>query len=204
VFEKITPAGTMSATTMKEVDSVLGKKAAQFASSGDASQRDLASALREVQASLRRAVERSAGPELAGEVAKANAAWAQWVRVADASTRAGSKEGVFSAAALRSATQKSDKRGFRDGDALLQKWAQSAESVLGPKVPDSGSPFRLLGAAGLGGLVDPTIASTGAGLAAAYTPLGQRLLTAAAGRADKASTIAPYLGLLSPMTLQGR
>lgn len=204
VYDRITPAGTVSATTMKEVDSELGRQAWGFMKSPDPNQRGLGEALLEVQASLRRNVERSAGPELAQEVANANAAWAKWLRVADASTRAGSKEGVFSPAALRAASQKADKRGFRDGDALMQDWAQKAEAVLGPKVPDSGSPYRLLGAASLGGLLDPAIATTGAGIAAAYTAPGQRALSALAGKADNAAAIAPYLGLLSPSLLQAR
>lgn len=205
VFDKITPAGTMSAKTMKEVDSDIGRLAAGFKRSQDPNQQGLGEALFEIQASLRRNVERSAGPELAGQVQAANAAWAGWVRVADASSRAGSKEGVFSPAALRSAVQKADKRGFREGDARLQQWAESAEAVLGPTVPDSGTPFRLLGTAGLGGLLlDPTIAVGGAAMAAPYTNAGMRVATRLAQDADKAAAIAPYLGLLSAPALSGQ
>jgi len=204
VFDKITPAGTMSAETMKQVDSELGRQSWKYLQSQDPAQRGMGEALREVQASLRRNVERSAGPELAGEIKAANAAWAQWIRVADASGRAGSKEGVFSPAALRAAVAKADKRGFREGDALLQDWAEKGEAVLGSKVPDSGTPYRLLGMAGLGGFLDPTIAATGAGVAAAYTPQGLRALSAMQGQADKAGAIAPYLGLLAPGLLQAQ
>lgn len=196
VFDKITPAGTMSATTMKQVDSDLGRIASGFLKSQDQNQRGLGLALFEVQASLRRNVERSAGPELAAQMKAANEAWATWVRVADASSRAGSKEGVFSPAALRGAVQKGDKRAFREGDALLQKWAEGAESVLGPKVPDSGSPFRLLGTAGLGYFFDPSVAATGATMALPY--MFPRAATAIADKAAGAGAIAPYLGLFGP------
>lgn len=198
VFDRITPAGTMSATTMKAVDSDIGRLAWGFKKSQDPNTRGLGDALREVQASLRRAVERSAGPELAAEVQKANTAWAGWVRIADASSRAGSKEGVFSPAALRGAVSKADKRGFTSGDARMQQWAEAAESVLGPKVPDSGSPYRLIGASGLGGLLlDPSVAATGATLAAAYSNPGMRVVNALAGKGEGAAAIAPYLGLLA-------
>jgi len=206
VQARITTAGTMSAQTMKAVDSDLGRLAAGFRKSQDPNMQGLGSAIQEVQRSLRanveRVAERMGQPELAKQLQAANSAWSQWVRVADASSRAGSKEGIFSPAALRAAVAKADKRGFREGDAVLQDWAQQAEAVLGPKVPDSGTPFRLLGTAGLGGMfVDPTIAATGAAMAIPYTGIGQKAATALARKVDKAGAIAPYLGLLAPSLL---
>lgn len=204
VFDKITPAGTMSAETMKAVDSDLGRLAWNYKKSQDPNMQGLGDAIFEIQGSLRRNVERSAGPELAGKVRAANAAWAQWVRVADASSRAGSKEGIFSPAALRGAVAKADKRKFREGGALMQKWAEDAEAVLGPKVPDSGTPYRLAGMSGLGGmLLDPSIAVAGGAMMLPYTNVGMRAANALAGQADKAAAVAPYLGLLAAPALAG-
>jgi hypothetical protein len=201
LFSKVTPAGTMSAQTMKQVDSQLGRLAEVYRRSSDENMRGMGMALHEVQASMRRNLERVAGPELAGELQAANKVWAGYVRLRDASTRAGSHEGVFSPAALRSAVQKADKGGFGDGDAMLQKWAEAGEKVLGPKVPDSGTPFRLMGAAGLGGLLlDPHFLTAGTGLALASTRPGQAALRKFL---EKGPGAAPSFGLLAgPLSTQ--
>jgi hypothetical protein len=147
VLDKVTPAGTMSAETMKAVESELGRQVRTWSGSSDAAQRGLASALREVQASLRGAVERSAGPAAAADLKAANTAWANFVRIRDASVMLGAKDGVFTPAQLLNAVKKGDhsagKGAFAKGDALMQDLADTAKSVLPSSVPDSGTPTRL-------------------------------------------------------------
>lgn len=144
VLDKVTPAGTMSAETMKAVESELGRQVRTWSGSSDAAQRGLASALREVQSSLRGAVERSAGPAAAADLKAANTAWANFVRIRDASVMLGAKEGVFTPAQLLNAVKTNGgKRAFATGDALMQDLADTAKSVLPSSVPDSGTPTRL-------------------------------------------------------------
>ena len=81
------------------------------------------------------------------------------------------EEGVFSPAQLQNAVRamdkSKDKARFAEGKALMQDLSESGKTVLGSKVPDSGTPYRTMagilasGGAGLSGY--PGIA---AGLAA--------------------------------------
>lgn len=201
VFDKITEAGTMSAETMKSVESELGRQASRFTSSADANQRGLGSALREVQASLRRNVQRSAGPELAGELQNANTAWANFTRLQDASGRVGAAEGVFTPAHLLSAVRSQDKSvrkgAFTRGDALMQDLADSGKNVLPSSVPDSGTASRLLTGGGLlaaGHFLEPTTLGLGALGMGAYAGPGRSLLRALiTKRPEGAATLADIL-----------
>jgi hypothetical protein len=182
VLDKATPAGTMSADTMKIVESELGRMARGLRGSQDFEKRQLGDAIREVQASLRSAVERSA-PQHADELKAVNEAFAKFVRVQKASSSVAAENGVFSPAQLLSAVKASDqsvrKGAFARGDALMQGFAENAKSVLGGKLPDSGTATRLLAGAGaIGGAgalfdVDPMTAAGVGALALPYTRPGR-------------------------------
>jgi hypothetical protein len=206
VLDKLTPAGTMSAETMKAVESDLGRIARGLRSNADMEKRQLGDAITEIQQSLRGAVERSA-PEHAGELKAVNEAYAKFVRVQRAAASV-TDEGVFSPAQLVNSVKASDgsvrKGAFARGDALMQDFAENAKSVLGSKVPDSGTPFRVLTAAGLGGGAsylgaDPEhIAGVGA-LALPYTRAGRAAtLAAIAKRPELAREIAALMARASP------
>lgn len=207
VIDRMTPAGTMSADTMKIVESDLNRLARQYKGSPDPNQRGLGAAIQEVQASLRRATRRSAGPDLVDQLDAANSAWAQFVRVQDAAGRIGAKEGVFTPAQLTSAVRGQDKTlrkgAFARGDALMQDFAESGKTALTQEVPDSGTAGRLLAAAAAGGgplgLIDPTIATMTALGALPYTSIGGRLtLAALAKRPEEARAIAELLRAGAP------
>ena len=207
VIDRMTPAGTMSADTMKIVESDLNRLARQYKGSPDPNQRGLGAAIQEVQASLRRATRRSAGPDLVDQLDAANSAWAQFVRVQDAAGRIGAKEGVFTPAQLTSAVRGQDKTlrkgAFARGDALMQDLAESGKTALTQEVPDSGTAGRLLAAAAAGGgplgLIDPTIATMTALGALPYTSIGGRLtLAALARRPEEARAIAELLRAGAP------
>ena len=207
VIDRMTPAGTMSADTMKIVESDLNRLARQYKGSPDPNQRGLGAAIQEVQASLRRATRRSAGPDLVDQLDAANSAWAQFVRVQDAAGRIGAKEGVFTPAQLTSAVRGQDKTlrkgAFARGDALMQDFAESGKTALTQEVPDSGTAGRLLAAAAAGGgplgLIDPTIATMTALGALPYTSIGGRLtLAALARRPEEARAIAELLRAGAP------
>ena len=205
----MTPAGTMSAETMKAAESELGRLARQFGSSADGAQRGLADAIREVQSLLRGAVERSAGPEAAAELQAANTAWANFVRIQDAASRIGAKDGIFTPAQLTAAVRAKDgsgrKAAFARGDALMQDLAEAGKSVMPSSVPDSGTASRIFTGGGIGALVghgvglDPSTMALGAAAMLPYTNIGGKLtLGALARRPDSAATLAAILRAGAP------
>lgn len=205
IYDRVTPAGTVSARTMKVIESELGRLSRGFNRSPDFDKQQLSDAVREVQAAVRRATERSA-PEFVDELKAVNTGFANFVRVEAAAARQGSKEGIFTPAALRGSARAGAggprKGEFAQGKALMQDLADAGESVLGSKVPDSGTPFRLLGSLGLGnlaGLLEPTTLAAGATAMLPYTKLGGRAtLAALARRPDSAQTLADVLQYGAP------
>lgn len=210
VLRRMTPAGTMSADTMKIVESELGRRASGFASSPEFNNRQLGAALREVQAALRRATERSA-PAGATALKDANKAWAEFVRIQTAAGYVGAKDGVFSPEHLTRAVRGGDKSvrhgAFARGDALGQEFAEAGKGTLSREVPDSGTAGRLMAAliagGGPAGIIDPTIAAATAAASLPYTSLGSRMTLAALAKrpavaepiADLLRTLAPWVGL---------
>lgn len=184
LLSRFTPAGLMSGETMKQADSQLGRLSAAYRSSADADQRQMGAALRQVQQELRDMVARS-NPAEAPKLAAINQAYANLMRVEGAAGTLGAKEGVFSGAQLANRVRAGDKslnkRQFAHGGALMQDLAETGKDVLGQKVPDSGTPFRLMNLAGVGGapFVDPSVLGVAGALGAAYTPPAQAVLRAA-------------------------
>jgi len=197
---------TITGETMKAIESDLGQLAAKFQRSLDPDQNMVGDALQEVQAALRRNVERS-NPAVANELKNINKGWANFKRVQRAASSVAAEDGVFSAAQLQSAVKamdrSKDKSAFARGNALMQDLAEPSKSVLGPKVPDSGTPFRSLTALGASGAAGQFI-SPGAGVAvlaapALYSKPGQAALAALlTRRPDAAAPIANALRRISP------
>lgn len=121
--------------------------AEQARKGGSMDEQNLASAYNGILGTLKNAVG-EADPERGLLLNAADKAYANFVRVANAasSNNASGREGLFSAAQLGSAARAADnsvrKLDFARGDALMQDLAQAGQQVLGPKVPDSGTPFR--------------------------------------------------------------
>jgi len=94
-----------------------------------------------------------------------------------------SDEGVFSPAQLQSAVRASDrskdKGQFATGNALMQDLSETGKTVLGNKLPDSGTPYRSLlamlasGGAGVAGY--PALAAGLLAGPALYSAPGQRM-----------------------------
>lgn len=196
VLSKFTDAGLMHPEQMKTIQSQLGEKVRLYMGSSDADQRELSTALQEAQAILRRAVERQ-NPEYAAELKNIDKGYANLVRLERAASTIGSKEGVFSPAQLKNASRALDpslrKRQSAQGKSLLQKFSEQGQEVLGQKVPDSGTPFRLGAMTGLGAsyLASPTLPLSILALSGGYTPLGQKTL---ASLLTKRSNISRKLG----------
>lgn len=208
VLGKFQGQGAMTGQTLKQVESDLGTAIKRFAASQDADQRLVADALREVQSSLRDMVTRN-NPAHAAELKSINEGWANFKRVQKAAAGLGADDGIFSAAQLQNAVKASDrskdKGAFARGNALMQDLSDGAKKVLGPKLPDSGTPYRSLAALGLGGGagmaagVDPTYLGGAAAIPLLFSRPGQNALaTLLARRPESADQAANALRRLAP------
>lgn len=209
VRSKVTPAGTIAPSVMKEADSALGAEASSYMGSSVASERKLGQALAQAQRELRtlmRRYNKATEPELR----RIDKGYANLTQIENAGSMLGAKDGIFTPAQFLNAVKKSDKsvrdRKFAAGDARNQGFAQSADAVLSQKYPDSGTAGRAMiggAAAALGaGALSPAIpAAVGLG-ALAYTPTLQRALVASMtkrypwmqGAGSLGQQLAPYLG----------
>lgn len=151
--------------------------------------RALSRALDEAEGPILAMVERTPGNNaaLVKALKDTNKGYANFKRVQRAAGSTGAEDGVFSAEQLRMAVRaldrSKDKGDFAKGSALMQDLADDGISVLGRKVPDSGTPERagVIGAL-LGGAayVEPVSALVAALSAAPYTTLGQKSFSALA------------------------
>tara|TARA_R110000868_G_scaffold171458_1_gene407166 strand:- start:3071 stop:4627 length:1557 start_codon:yes stop_codon:yes gene_type:complete len=220
VISKLAPeTGMASGETLKTMTSEIGRLGVGYSKSSAAGERELGSALRELQRVIKSAASRNS-PKQAMRLSQVDKAYSMLLRIENAAGRAGSKEGVFTPAGLRAAVKQLDssmrKRNFARGKAPMQRFAESAENVLGSTVPDSGTPGRLatggLGLAGLAAFNLPVAIATALGGGAAmlpYSPIGQKAAAAllasrpasmrAAGKAiDRMS---PFMGAAAPLGL---
>lgn len=191
-------ANAMLPETFKKVDSELGKNAARYGRSTAASEQELGDALKQLQSLLRQQAARNS-PEFASKLSAADEAWANLVRVEGATKAAKNAEGVFSPAQLNQAIQTADnsvrKRAVARGNALMQDLGNAGQTVLGNKVPDSGTAGRLMNLGALGtGFFDPTIPLALAAGGGLYTGPAQRLMVnALASRPQSAQAVANAL-----------
>lgn len=184
VASRMTPQGGATGQAYKEIEGEIGRLARSYLSSANAGERQLGTALAELQNSLRSALSR-ANPGSAKELAKINEAYANFVRLQRAAGMVGADDGIFTPAQLSSAVRASDKsmrKGkYARGEALMQDLSDAGRSVMSGTIPNSGTADRLMLSAGaLGtGLYNPLIP---AGLMAASIPYfgGVNRLAAAA------------------------
>lgn len=207
----------LAGKAMKQADSELGRLARGYGKDPAFDNREMAAVLRETRDALRSMVARQ-NPQLAPKLKAADEAYATFLRVQDAAGRIGAHDGIFSPAQLRSAVRAQDssmrKSQFSRGNALMQKFADSGESVLGSTVPDSGSPYRgamMLGA-GTGALAlkPELLAGALAGAGMYSSPVQWAMQKALTARPDAAGllsdpirkfgqSVGPYLA--APMSL---
>jgi len=193
IVDRVDANGIMTSEGLKAAESNLGQVAKAYLRNADYDKRQLGSAILEAQSSLRQMLERQA-PQYAAELKAVNAGWANLLRPQQAAASLGAEDGIFSAAQLQNAVKALDpsknKRAFARGDALMQDLSDPAKSVLGSKVPDSGTAGRLMSAGPIGLL--SALATSPLGLI--YSPMGQR---AVAGLLTQRPAIAqPIAGLL--------
>lgn len=183
-FSKFNKATASPGVIMKNVDSRFAEFARKFEGNNDGNNRMLAEAVDGVREAMRGVVNRSnAGSPLAGELDAINRGYANFVRAQRAAGAMGSNEGVFSGPQLANAIRGTDtsarKGAFAKGDALMQDLGDAAKSVMGSKVPDSGTPYRsmlaLLLSGGGAGAVNPALGAAVGGGMAAYTEPGRKI-----------------------------
>lgn len=206
VIGQMSPNGGMLGEVVKRVESQLGKEAKRFSGAADAYQQKLADALRETQSVLRDAVARQ-NPQVADDLARTNAGYANFARIRDAASRAGTDNGTFTpaqlAAAVRSGDKSVGKGATATGTAFMQDLSDAGKSVLASKYPDSGTAGRGFMGAGLlgaGAVLEPTTL-TAAGLASLpYLPgLNKAAAAALTKRPEQAAKLAELIRKSSPL-----
>lgn len=184
VGSRLTPQGVATGRNFKDIESELGRLAQDYLHSGAAGERQLGTALSELQRSMREALQRT-NPDVASELGKINQSYAMLTRIQRAAGGSGATDGVFTPAQLSSAVRASDrsarKGAFARGDALMQDLSDAAKGVMQGTVPNSGTADRLLLSGGAA-IVSP-MSALGLGAASApYLPAINRLAAAALAR----------------------
>jgi hypothetical protein len=197
----------LTAEAFKELDSKLAKDAGRYAGSSDAYQQKVGEALAEVRRIVADNAKR-ANPQASAVLKRADAAWANLVRVEGASKAGMNNGGMFTPGQLNAAVRQADNsvrdRATARGTALMQDLGSAGQAVLGNKVPNSFTTDRALLAGGSLGsyLIDPTIP---AGLLAAgglYTKPMQSLLSGAvSARPQGAKALADAVRRSSPLLI---
>lgn len=208
VLQKLGNGQMVLGKEVKEVISNLGNEIRSAGQSIDPAYRQLGKAYQAIQNDVKSMLKRNNPKALGEELSNVDAAHARMIRVENAAARVGAQEGKFTAAQLRAATRAEDasfkKRGFSQGKALMQDWADAGQASLPSKVADSGTAGRLLMDAGVlgGGAVAghlPAVLATGALAHAAYSRPGQWLLERAL--APKPNPVSNYLAQLAQQRL---
>jgi len=189
------PNGTQVLTgdALKKAESVLGQKAKNFMSSGDAFQRDLGNVYRDALTAFRAGVVRQ-NPQYGPQLQAINNGFSVLAIMRQAGNNLKNPENPIMPGALSSAVRSKsggvDKDQFARGVANMQDMSGAANAVLGATVPDSGSIGRLMMGTGLLGGIgipalmgSPVTAATAAGIAAGYgTDAGRKALFALLAR----------------------
>jgi len=195
--------GYLTSDAYKALESSLGKDAQTLATAQDVSSNKIAPAVKQLQQELRDMLKRQAG-SYADDLQQTNSAWAKFKRVQNAAGKLGAEEGSFTPAqfqnAVRSMDKSKDKAAFARGGALMQDLGDAGKSVLGNKVPNSGTADRaLMTGAGIYSFLDPTIGLPLLAGASLYTNPVQKLLTGAvANRPQSAQAISGLIKQSSP------
>ena len=208
VLQRLGKGQIVGGKEVKEVISNLGNEIRSANQSVDPAYRQLGKAYQAIQNDVKSMLKRNNPKALGEELSNVDAAHARMIRVENAAARVGAQEGKFTAAQLRAATRAEDasfkKRGFSQGKALMQDWADAGQASLPSKVADSGTAGRLLMDAGVlgGGAVAghlPAVLATGALAHATYSRPGQWLLERAL--APKPNPVSNYLAQLAQQRL---
>jgi len=182
VKQSIDKNGVITSEGYKKLESALGTKARKLAASQDIYDGDMAPAVKQLQQELKEMLKRQAGSH-ADDLQLTNSAWAKFKRVQNASSKLGADDGNFTPAqfqnAVRAMDKSKDKAAFARGGALMQDLGDAGKSVLGNKVPNSGTADRaLMTGAGIYSMIDPMVGLPLLAGSSLYTQPMQRMLGA--------------------------
>jgi len=204
---RLSPIGGMEARTFKNIESELRQKATRYGKSPVAAEQELGNAFEELLQIMRTTASRQ-NPQYAGDLAKANSAYARLVRLQNAGKKAATAEesGVFTPLQLMAAVREGDqsirKNAVGRGDALMQDIAGAGSRVLGNRVPNSFTTDRALlsgGVAGASGFLEPGLLAMLLSGGAAYTrPVQNALVSAATKRPKSAKQISDVIRHSTP------
>jgi hypothetical protein len=124
------------AEAVRAAQNSLGALARKYRASADPDQRALGQAFAEAKSKLRELVSRQADPEFKGTLDALDKNYSALLAVEKAAGYQGSREGVFTAEALKRASKKSTTE--------VRNLAETGTDVLGNTVPDSGTAGRLI------------------------------------------------------------
>lgn len=192
VFGKLGPQGMMDGPTLQGAQSELGRISRGLQGDPSFDNRQLGQAIGEIRTAMTRSLGSNNPADAVQDLANANAAYANFVRLRSAASGQGAMNngGVFTGAQLNNAVRANDQSVGRGatatGNALMQDFSSAGHEVLGSKYPDSGTPGRSLlamaGPAALGQMAAPTYV----GPLAAAIGLGSLPYTAMGGQAAQA------------------
>lgn len=144
----------------------------------------LGSAYRDLQG-LYMNLMKNQNPAVAKDLQKADSAYRDFVRVQTAVAKTRGEEGIFTPAQLEASVRQADrsvrKGAFARGAAPMQELSGTGVSVLGTKVPDSGTAGRGMTAAlaaGGASMIDPRMAALTGLATLPYFGIGERLMFA--------------------------
>ncbi|MEN9885699.1 MAG: hypothetical protein RL758_277 [Pseudomonadota bacterium] len=180
VLGKFQGQNAVTGQTLKDIESFLGSESRRFGQSMDPDARLMGNALQELQANVRRLVQRT-NPAHAKELQAINTGWDNFKRVQRAASSLGAEDGQFTAAQLQNSVKaldrSKDKARFSEGRALMQDLSDAAKGVMGSKYPDSGTAGRMRDAGVIGSwLINPAIPMSIYGGSALYSAPAQKLI----------------------------
>ena len=186
VLNRFQGQNAITGETLKNIQTNLNNDISRFGKSTAPDDILVSQALKEVRSNLLDLIRRS-NPQNAAELKAIDTGYANFKRVEKAAGLIGAEEGIFSPAQLQSAVKASDrskdKSQFATGQALMQDLSETGKTVLGNKLPDSGTPYRslaaLIASGGAAGAGYPVIAGGLLAGPALYSAPGQRLAAAA-------------------------
>lgn len=191
ILGSIDDVGKIDGKTLKGIETRLGDLGRRYSKSSVTDEVLLGQQIGKIQNSFREMLYRQ-NPTQRKALMDVNRAFALQERNNAAAASVGAVDGVFTPAQYSQAVRKGDstrgKRAFAAGKAFGQDMADTAKSVLPSTIPDSGTASRLIlqGALGAGiggaagsGYISPEYLIPAALIGGAYTPIGQKAMTAA-------------------------
>lgn len=205
VLGRVGPQGSMLGSVYKDVDSELGQIAARYGKSPMASEAEFGDAVAQLQNLLKQQMMRT-NPAVARQLQAADLGWANLVRVEGAAKAAHNAEGVFTPgqlnAAIRAADDSTRGRAVARGTALMQDLGNAGQTVLGNKVPNSGTADRAFANIGAlaSGAISPAIPASLIAGGATYTgPIQSLLRSAVSARPQMAQPAAEAVRKITPL-----